>query len=43
MIFTFVLTWNDYIFARMLISPDELKTLPVGSPTSTMRALWIGG
>ena len=29
-IFTFVLTWNDYIFARILISADELKTLPVG-------------
>jgi len=29
-IFTFVLTWNDYIFARVLISADELKTLPVG-------------
>ena len=29
-IFTFILTWNDYIFARILISADELKTLPVG-------------
>src|SRR5204863_4631450 len=29
-IFTFMLTWNDYIFARILISADELKTLPVG-------------
>jgi ABC-type glycerol-3-phosphate transport system permease component len=29
-IFTFILTWNDYIFARILISSDELKTLPVG-------------
>lgn len=29
-IFTFILAWNDYIFARVLISADELKTLPVG-------------
>jgi ABC-type glycerol-3-phosphate transport system permease component len=29
-IFTFILAWNDYIFARILISSDELKTLPVG-------------
>jgi ABC-type glycerol-3-phosphate transport system permease component len=29
-IFTFILTWNDYIFARILISADELKTLAVG-------------
>jgi len=29
-IFTFILTWNDSIFARILISADELKTLPVG-------------
>jgi ABC-type glycerol-3-phosphate transport system permease component len=28
--FTFVLAWNDYIFARVLLSADELKTLPVG-------------
>jgi ABC-type glycerol-3-phosphate transport system permease component len=28
--FTFILAWNDYIFARVLISADELKTLPVG-------------
>lgn len=29
-IFTFILAWNDYIFTRILISSDELKTLPVG-------------
>ena len=29
-IFTFVLAWNDYIFVRILITSDELKTLPVG-------------
>jgi ABC-type glycerol-3-phosphate transport system permease component len=28
--FTFILAWNDYIFARVLLSADELKTLPVG-------------
>ena len=26
----FILAWNDYIFARVLLSADELKTLPVG-------------
>jgi ABC-type glycerol-3-phosphate transport system permease component len=29
-VFTFILAWNDYIFARILLSADELKTLPVG-------------
>ncbi len=29
-IFTFTLAWNDYIFTRILIASDELKTLPVG-------------
>jgi ABC-type glycerol-3-phosphate transport system permease component len=29
-IFTFILAWNDYVFTRILISADELKTLPVG-------------
>jgi len=29
-ILTFILAWNDYIFARILISSDNLKTLPVG-------------
>jgi ABC-type glycerol-3-phosphate transport system permease component len=29
-IFTFIVAWNDYLFARILISSDELKTLPVG-------------
>jgi ABC-type glycerol-3-phosphate transport system permease component len=29
-IFSFILAWNDYIFTRILISSDELKTLPVG-------------
>lgn len=29
-IFTFIVAWNDYLFARILISTDELKTLPVG-------------
>ncbi|HEU5323271.1 MAG TPA: carbohydrate ABC transporter permease [Methylomirabilota bacterium] len=29
-VFTFTLAWNDYIFTRILIASDELKTLPVG-------------
>ena len=29
-IFTFILAWNDYIFTRIIITSDELKTLPVG-------------
>ena len=29
-IFIFLLSWNDYIFARVLISGDKLKTIPVG-------------
>ncbi len=29
-IFTFILAWNDYIFTRILIASDDLKTLPVG-------------
>jgi ABC-type glycerol-3-phosphate transport system permease component len=29
-IFTFIVAWNDYLFVRVLISSDTLKTLPVG-------------
>jgi ABC-type glycerol-3-phosphate transport system permease component len=29
-IFTFILAYNDFLFALVLISSDELKTLPVG-------------
>jgi ABC-type glycerol-3-phosphate transport system permease component len=29
-IFTFIVTWNDFLIASVLISWDELKTLPVG-------------
>ncbi len=29
-IFTFIVAWNDYLFVRVLIGRDELKTLPVG-------------
>lgn len=29
-IFTFILAWNDYIFVRILITSDNLKTLSVG-------------
>ncbi len=29
-IFTFIVAWNDYLFVRVLIGTDNLKTLPVG-------------
>lgn len=29
-IFTFIVAWNDFLFASVLISVDYLKTLPVG-------------
>ncbi len=29
-IFTFILAWNDFLFALVLITSDELKTPPVG-------------
>ena len=29
-IFTFILAWNDFLFALVLITSDEIKTLPVG-------------
>lgn len=29
-IFTFVVSWNDFLFARVLITKDTLKPLPVG-------------
>ena len=29
-IFTFILAWKDFLFALVLITSDELKTLPVG-------------
>lgn len=29
-IFTFIVAWNDYLFVRVLIGSDDLKTLPVG-------------
>jgi ABC-type glycerol-3-phosphate transport system permease component len=29
-IFTFIVAWNDYLFARILMGQEELKTLPVG-------------
>ncbi|MFZ4808882.1 MAG: carbohydrate ABC transporter permease [Hyphomicrobiaceae bacterium] len=29
-IFTFIVAWNDYLFVRVLIGSDALKTLPVG-------------
>ncbi len=29
-IFTFIVAWNDYLFARILMGQEELKTIPVG-------------
>jgi ABC-type glycerol-3-phosphate transport system permease component len=29
-IFTFILAWNDFLFALVLVTSDELKTLPIG-------------
>jgi ABC-type glycerol-3-phosphate transport system permease component len=29
-IFTFILAYNDFLFALVLITSEELKTLPVG-------------
>lgn len=30
MIFAFLLSWNEYLFALVLISKDKLKTIPLG-------------
>jgi ABC-type Fe3+ transport system permease subunit len=29
-IFTFIVAWNDFLFAMVLIGQDELKTLAIG-------------
>jgi ABC-type glycerol-3-phosphate transport system permease component len=29
-IFTFIVAWNDYLFARVLVSDNLMKTLPIG-------------
>lgn len=29
-IFTFIVSWNDYLFALVLMTEDEMRTLPVG-------------
>src|SRR5262249_33710683 len=29
-IFTFIVAWNDFLFALVLIGQDELKTLAIG-------------
>lgn len=41
-IFSFLLSWTDYIFAFVLLSSDEQKTLPVGlaSILSTFDVRW---
>jgi len=30
MIYTFILSWNEYVFATSLIRSDSLKTIPIG-------------
>lgn len=41
-IFSFLLSWTDYVFAFVLVSSDSLKTLPVGlaSLLGTFDARW---
>ena len=29
-VYTFMLSWNDYVFALTLMGRDEMRTLPVG-------------
>ena len=29
-IFTFIVAWNDFLFARVMVTSEHLKTLPVG-------------
>jgi ABC-type glycerol-3-phosphate transport system permease component len=29
-IFTFIVSWNDYLFALVLMTEEEMRTLPVG-------------
>jgi ABC-type glycerol-3-phosphate transport system permease component len=44
-IFAFIDSWNDFLFASVLISSDELKTLPVGTYIFSLGAViewgWI--
>lgn len=41
-IFSFLLSWTDYVFALVMISSDSLKTLPLGlaSILGTLDARW---
>lgn len=41
-IFSFVTSWNEYLFASVLVADNELKTLPVGIAgwTSTYAIQW---
>jgi multiple sugar transport system permease protein len=39
-IFTFIVSWNDYVIASVLINWDELKTLPVGI-NDLFQALYV--
>ena len=38
-IFSFIVAWNDYIFTRVLISSDDLKTLPVRHDVTSPPAI----
>ncbi|MEM3449696.1 MAG: carbohydrate ABC transporter permease [Nitrososphaerota archaeon] len=44
-IFAFIDSWNDFLFASVLISSDNLKTLPVGTYVFSLGAViewgWI--
>jgi ABC-type glycerol-3-phosphate transport system permease component len=41
-IFSFVISWNEYLFASVLVADNELKTLPVGIAgwTSSYAIQW---
>jgi ABC-type glycerol-3-phosphate transport system permease component len=41
-IFTFILAWNDFLFALVLITSEELKTLPVCFFAAVQRYLAQG-
>lgn len=40
-IFTFIISWNDYLWAMLLISSEELKTMPLALAV-VAEVEWIG-
>ncbi len=42
-IFTFIVSWNDYLFALVLMTEEERRTLPVGLSELLNRACIAGG